>query len=84
MAKKYVTFIIQTKNDGSIASAVRAYDTLKEAEHAYYGELASGSGADKLKADFVAIFDNNGTSYTMGHVGEYINDDDISSTESDA
>lgn len=70
--KKYITLIIQTKNDGTVAPTVRSYDTLKEAEHAYYGELASGSGAGKLKEDFVAIFDNNGTSYMMGHVGEYV------------
>lgn len=25
--------------------------------------------------DFVAIFDNNGTSYEMGHVGEYEQDE---------
>lgn len=74
MAKKYVTFIIQTKPDGTVAPAVRSYDTLKEAEHAYYSELASGSGADTLKGDFVAIYDNNGTSYMMGHVGEYDQD----------
>lgn len=73
--KKYVTLIVQTKNDGTVAPAVRSYDTLKEAEHAYYGELASGSGAGKLKGDFVAVFDNNGTSYSMGHVGEYDQDE---------
>lgn len=72
MAKKYVTLIVQTKNDGTVAPAVRSYDTLKEAEHAYYGELASGSGAGKLQSDFVAIFDNDGTSYMMGHVGGYV------------
>lgn len=73
--KKYITLFVQTKNDGTVAPATRVYDTLKEAEHAYYGELASGSGAGKLKGDFVAIFDNNGTSYSMGHVGEYDDDE---------
>ena len=68
MTKKYVTFIIQTKTDGTVTPAVRSYDTLKEAEHAYYSELASGSGAGKLQSDFVAIFDNNGTSFMMGYV----------------
>lgn len=67
---KYVTLIIQTKLDGTVAPAVRSYDTLKEAEHAYYSELASGSGAGKLKSDFVAVFDNHGTSYMLGSVGD--------------
>lgn len=77
--KKYVTLIIQTKNDGTVVPAVRSYDTLKEAEHDYYGELASGSGAGRLKGDFVVIFDNNGTSYSMGHVGEYDQDEQADS-----
>lgn len=68
--KKYVTLIVQTTKDGSAICAAYAYDTLKEAEHAYYSELASGSGAGKLKSDFVAVFDNHGTSYMLGSVGD--------------
>lgn len=61
---KYMTIIAQTQPDGTVNTAMTAYDEYQKAVSAFHMELAYGAISDKLASDMAMLAD------TTGHVYE--------------
>lgn len=64
---RYIVTVAQEQQDGTVATASSAYEDEAAAYGAYHSELASAYAAGTLASDTVALFDTDGTLYTMGH-----------------
>lgn len=60
---KYMTIIAQTQPDGTINTAMTAYDEYQKAVSAFHMELAYGAVSDKLASDMAVILDSTGHVY---------------------
>ena len=66
---KYIVVKAQTMKDGTVATVSNAYDTLREAEGAYFYELASASASDALAGDYAAVIGSTGFIHHTCFVG---------------
>ena len=65
---KYMTIVAQTMPDGSVASAMTAYDTLSEAQAAFHSELAAGLRSEALAEDMCAVLGADGRLWDVQRV----------------
>lgn len=60
---KYMTIIAQTQPDGTVNTAMTAYDEYQKAVSAFHMELAYGAISKKLASDMAMVVDSTGHVY---------------------
>lgn len=60
---KYMTVVAQTQPDGTVNTAMTAYDEYQKAVSAFHMELAYGAISKKLASDMAMVVDSTGHVY---------------------